>query len=228
MARIFSVLAVLAVLLLAANFVVGLSIGDFNSAAQQYREAFHRYQSVRKNRQASSDEVSLAQRQVEQAESQIKGPRDRKVIHFYLGLASSLLVILVNSISVTYFIGTNRWCKEVVETYQLSPELMRRSEELKRVAFPWAACSMIVVIALAALGGLSDPSTTVSHDHPEWPARFVSWHYVLAMVATTLIAVSFWVQTNRVAANYTVIEAITVEVHRIRLESNLPVEGTAT
>ena len=39
LARIFSVLAVLAVLLLAANFLVGLWVGDFNAAAQDKRAA---------------------------------------------------------------------------------------------------------------------------------------------------------------------------------------------
>ena len=30
-------------------------------------------------------------------------------------------VVLVESVVVTYFIGTSRWCKEVVETYRLDP-----------------------------------------------------------------------------------------------------------
>src|SRR5947209_6745236 len=138
MARIFSVLAIMAVLLMAANFAVGLSIGDFNGAAQQYRAAFRRYEDARRDRGASNDRVSEARQRLEQAELHVRAPRDRKLIHFYLGLASSLLVILVNSITVTYFIGTSRWCKEVAQTYELSPDLVRRSDKLKRTTFPWA------------------------------------------------------------------------------------------
>src|SRR5436305_10372787 len=37
------------------------------------------------------------------------------MIHKMFGLASALCVVLVNSIVVTYFVGTSRWCKEVVE-----------------------------------------------------------------------------------------------------------------
>jgi hypothetical protein len=227
MARIFSVLAVVAVLLMAANFIVGLSIGDFNGAAQKYREAFRRFEDARRDRAASNDRVSEVRQQLEQAELQVRGPRDRKLVHFYLGLASSLLVILVNSITVTYFIGTSRWCKEVAETYQLSPSLVQRSDNLKRRTFPWAAGSMLLVIVLAALGGLADPSTTVSQVHPQWPAQFVTWHYGLAMIALVLVAAAFWVQINRIAANYAVIDEMTAEVRRIRAERNLPVEETA-
>jgi hypothetical protein len=227
MARIFSVLAVVAVLLMAATFAVGLSIGDFNGAARGYREAFRRYEDARRDRAASTDQISDARQQLEQAELAVRGPRDRKLIHFYLGLTSSLLVILVNSITVTYFIGTSRWCKEVAETYQLSPALVQRSDALKRTTFPWAAGSMLLVIVLAALGGLADPSTTVSQVHPQWPAQFVTWHYALAMIATVLIACAFWVQVNRIAANYAVIDEMTAEVRRIRGERNLPIEETA-
>jgi len=224
MARIFSVLAIVAVLLLAANFIVGLSIGDFNCAAHKYREAFRHYEDARRDRAASREQLDEARQQLEQAELHVRGPRDRKLIHFYLGLASSLLVILVNSITVTYFIGTSRWCKEVAETYQLAPSLVQRSDELKRRTFPWAAGSMLLVIVLAALGGLADPSTTVSQVHPQWPAEFVTWHYALAMIALVLVAAAFWVQINRIAANYAVIDEMTAEVRRIRAERNLPIE----
>ena len=84
------------------------------------------------------------------------------------------------------------------------------------------------MIVLAALGGLSDPSTTVSHVHPAWPGWFVSWHYALAMVALVLVGWAFWVQIHRIAANYVVIEEIVAEVRRIRAERNLSVdESTA-
>ena len=35
-------------------------------------------------------------------------------VHTLLGLLISVMGVLVNCLSVTYFIGTGRWCKEVV------------------------------------------------------------------------------------------------------------------
>lgn len=43
-----------------------------------------------------------------------------------MGIATGLLALFVNSVSVTYFIGTSRWCKEVVDTYELETELAKK------------------------------------------------------------------------------------------------------
>ena len=45
-------------------------------------------------------------------------------VHRLSGVAAALAVVLVNSIVVTYFVGTSRWCKEVAETYQLAPSFV--------------------------------------------------------------------------------------------------------
>ena len=42
-------------------------------------------------------------------------------VHRLTGIAAALAVVLVESVIVTYFIGTSRWCKEVIETYSLDP-----------------------------------------------------------------------------------------------------------
>ncbi len=80
-------------------------------------------------------------------------------VHRLLGVAAALVVVLVNSIVVTYFIGTSRWCKEVVETYGLDAQFVRRSLTLKRRTFPWALMSMLVIVGVVALGGAADPAT---------------------------------------------------------------------
>src|SRR3989304_423650 len=59
-------------------------------------------------------------------------------VHRLAGIAAALAVVFVESVIVTYFIGTSRWCQEVVETYQLPAELARQSNRLKRRTFPWA------------------------------------------------------------------------------------------
>ena len=79
-------------------------------------------------------------------------------IHMLLGAGGALVAILVNSITVTYFIGTSRWCKEVCETYRLPPQLAQQSTRLKRSTFPWAVLGILSVIAVVALGAAADPS----------------------------------------------------------------------
>ena len=226
LARIFSVLAVLSLVLLAANFLVGLWIGDFNTPAREYREAFRRYEDLRRSRDASSGDIAQAKQAVQEAEARIAKPRDRKVIHFYLGVASSLLAMLVCSITITYFVGTSRWCREVVETYKLPSELAERSAALKRRTFPWAMMAMLTIIGVAALGGLSDPSTPVSQQNPHLPALMVQWHYLAAIGGMLLVAWSFWVQHLRIAEHYEVIQSILDEVQRVRREKGLPIEAS--
>src|SRR5260221_11436686 len=109
MARIFSVLAILAVLLLAANFFVGLFIGDFNGAAIVKREAYKRLIEIeRKSRllPVEGAEIEAATQQAVAAEAAFVGPRSWMTLHMLLGAAAALVTVLVNSITVTYFIGT--------------------------------------------------------------------------------------------------------------------------
>ena len=56
-------------------------------------------------------------------------------VHRLTGIAAALGVVFVESVVVTYFIGTSRWCKEVTETYRLDPNRVRQSNRLKRRAF---------------------------------------------------------------------------------------------
>ena len=42
-------------------------------------------------------------------------------VHRLSGVLAALVVVLVNSMAVTYFVGTSRWVREVAETYGLSP-----------------------------------------------------------------------------------------------------------
>ena len=79
-------------------------------------------------------------------------------LHMLLGQAAALVAVLVNSITITYFIGTSRWCKEVCETYRLPAELAERSTRLKRSTFPWALAGILAVIVIVGLGAAADPS----------------------------------------------------------------------
>src|SRR5690242_16402093 len=112
MIRIFTTLAITAVLLMATTLCLGLFVGDLHDGTP------------------SADTLRWA------------------FVHRMMGIGSALVVVLVNSIVMTYFIGTSRWCKEVSETYGLDPKYVRRSTELKRSTFPWAFLSMLVVVGV--------------------------------------------------------------------------------
>ncbi|HEY2411499.1 MAG TPA: hypothetical protein VGI40_04625 [Pirellulaceae bacterium] len=220
MARIFSVLAVLAVLLLAANFVVGLTAGDFNAAAKRKQEA--QRQLVEAERQAragrgGADEAGEAKRAAIKADEGFRGPRRMMTIHMLLGAAAAMVTVLVNSITITYFIGTSRWCKEVCETYGLSAELAEQSTRLKRSTFPWALAGIFAVIFVVGLGAAADPSGANFRRSPQ----FVMPHYAAAMIAVVVIVAAFGVQVARIAENYAVIETILAEVGRVRAEKGL-------
>lgn len=246
MVRIFIGLAVLAWLSLVANFAVGLWIGDFNAAAQTYTDALHEYEQVesqsrgaakkndyRENAVATPSapvddpQLKQAHEKMVAASTAYRAPRQRMTLHFYLGVAASILVILVNSVTVTYFVGTSRWCKEVAETYDLPAELQFRSTLIKRQTFPWAAAGMLAMVGLAALGGLSDPSIPLNQAHPGRSAAMVQWHYLAAMAILAFSAITFAVQAMKIGENYAAIQAILAEVQRIRTEKGLPVSEAA-
>ena len=216
MARIFSVLAVLAVLMLAANFAIGLWAGDFNAAAKAKREAQNRLTQVQRNlraaRQRTSPELEEAKAAYLAADAAFEQPRARMTLHMLFGAGGTLLAILVNSITITYFVGTSRWCKEVCETYRLPRALAEESVQLKRRTFPWTLLGILTLILVVGLGAAADPSGA------NWSQAelFVPWHYAAAMAALVIVSFSFWVQITRVAANYGVIERILAEVKRIR------------
>jgi fucose permease len=141
---------------------------------------------------------------------------DLAMVHRLFGIATALVVVLVNSIVMTYFIGTSRWCREVVETYRLEPALVARSAVLKRRAFPWASAAMLVVIGISALGAAADPATQRAGTE-----HWVVPHLVAALAGLLFIAWAFFQQGQRIAEHHGVITEILAHVARIRQERGL-------
>jgi hypothetical protein len=144
-------------------------------------------------------------------------------LHMLLGSASALICVLVSSISITYFIGTSRWCKEVCETYRLGTELAERSTRLKRSTFPWALAGVGAVILVVGLGAAADPSGA------NWrnSSALVIPHYVASIICLVVVAAAFWIQGQRMAENYGVIQQIMTQVHQVRQERDLPTQEHA-
>jgi hypothetical protein len=137
-------------------------------------------------------------------------------VHRLTGIAAALAVVFVESVIVTYFIGTSRWCKEVVDTYGLDRSMIAESNRLKRKTFPWALGGMLAVVGIISLGGAADPATG-RHNTAEW----AQWHLVGAILGVVFIAWTYVAAWNNVFANHFVIQRIVDQVAQIRRDRGL-------
>lgn len=221
---IFRTLALIAIVLLGGNLILGLAIGDYNG---QFAEILRfAKESKEAERQGEAEDPagqggSLAK--LNAAHEAFQPIKLRASFHTLLGMIAALTTVLVSSVSVTYFVGTSRWCKEVVEAYGLDPELAERSNQLKRRSFPLSVVSMVTMMLLVATGGLvASPDT-----FREIAASVVPAHQILAFTATAFVAFAFVQQMRLVGANYTVIQEITDQAQAVkgtRDEAPSPVE----
>ncbi|MEX0792946.1 MAG: hypothetical protein WD045_07390 [Pirellulaceae bacterium] len=215
MTPIFRTLAIIALVLLGANLILGLAIGDYNGQFAEILK-FAR-QSKEAERQSEAEDRagqggSLAE--LNEAHAAFQPINRRANFHTLLGMIAALTTVLVSSVSVTYFVGTSRWCKEVVEAYGLDPELAERSNQLKRRSFPLSVVSMLAMMLLVATGGLvASPDT-----FREVAASVVPAHQILAFTATAFVAFAFVQQMRLVGANYVVIQAITDQAQAMKVK----------
>lgn len=140
-------------------------------------------------------------------------------VHRLTGIAAALGVVFVESIVITYFIGTSRWCKEVTETYRLDPALLRESNNLKRRAFPWAVMGMLAVLGVAMLGAAADPMTGRANTE-----AWANYHLVAAFAGIAFIAWTYYLAGTLIAANQGVIQRMVERVAQIRRDRGLESE----
>jgi len=158
----------------------------------------------------------------------VRNPKDKEAqslatMHRLTGIVAGLTVLLAESVVITYFVGTSRWTKEVVETYRLEAPLVERSAKLKRRTFPIAVIGMLVVVGITALGGAADPGSQLSRNLISGFGDF-SWadiHLVFAVLGIAAIVVGYYLQAQYIAANQQIIQEVMAEVKRIRTERGL-------
>ena len=143
--------------------------------------------------------------------------QDIFLLHFHLGLWTSIGILLVHCIIFTYFLGTGRWVKEVGIAYQLPDDpLPKTTRELKRATFPPALFSMLIAIFTSAAGA---------------GVLFQSWSWHLHAIGAFLtLAINLWafrVEYRNLAANIVVLHAVLVEVDRIRAAQGLETNAEA-
>jgi len=141
-------------------------------------------------------------------------------VHRLSGVLAALVVVLVNSLAVTYFIGTGRWVREVVEAYGLDDSLVQRSRRLKRGAFPFALAGMGAVVAIVALGGAADPASG-RRGTQDW----VTPHLVGGIGLAAAIAWCFQAQVPAIRRQQDLIGDVMEAVRRERVARGLDVEA---
>ncbi|MEI7685013.1 MAG: hypothetical protein WCL32_08305 [Planctomycetota bacterium] len=137
--------------------------------------------------------------------------KDIFLTHFYLGLTTAIVGLLVHCLIFTYFLGTGRWVKEVGIAYKLKDaDLPKTTRELKRRVFPAALYAMLICIVTAAAGA---------------GAQLQAWHWsVHAVLAVFTLLINFWafrVEFACLSENSQVLVAVLDEVDRIRAEMGL-------
>jgi hypothetical protein len=140
-------------------------------------------------------------------------------VHRLSGVLSALMVVLVNSMAVTYFIGTGRWCREVVEAYGLDPAYVEQSRRIKRSAFPFALGGMLAVVAIVALGGAADPASG-RPGTKDW----VTFHLLGGIGLAAAIAWCFMAQIPGIRRQSDLIDALMAEVRKSRHRLGLDVD----
>jgi H+/gluconate symporter-like permease len=137
--------------------------------------------------------------------------KDIFLTHFYFGLATAIVGLLVHCLIFTYFLGTGRWVKEVGIAYKLKDgDLPKTTRELKRRVFPPALYAMLICIATAAAGAGAQLQA--------WPK------YVHATLGVLTLIINFWafrIEFACLAVNARVLNDVLDEVDRIRAAQGL-------
>ena len=111
--------------MLAITVLLGLPV-DLNGQVSQLRSLTEKMDNLKAGLATNEDnlqEVEQVRGMIE--ENRLRFANEKKLgsLHKLMGIATAIMVMLVCSIAVTYFIGTSRWCREVVETYDLNGNL---------------------------------------------------------------------------------------------------------
>lgn len=211
MYRIFGSLSFFAIALLVAASIIGWVGPDYNGLSARYLQAAAAEKSSDMSAALEGDAALLEEWRAAQRHVRV---------HILIGILAMISSVLVQCVGVTYFIGTGRWCKEVVETYRLSPDWVQKANQTKRRSFPWAMFGIAVALASGALGAAADPGT-LNENTQAWVAP----HQWLAVLGTVVIGICLKFQATAIARHQATIEAILADVLEVRKLRGLEIES---
>jgi hypothetical protein len=218
--RIFTSLVILALSFLVFNIVLGLRTGDYNGEFDRVQKPLEEFAAqLRVLGQGSKrDRVAIAKVREQRREllAEIAPMQGRASTHILFGIVTALVNMLVCSISITYFVGSSRWLKEVTLAYEFDTNLLEESIRLKRQTFACALSAMLIIVGISALGAAANPGTLA-----EFTENWVTTHFLSALVGTGLIAASYFVQLGNIRQNYQLIGQMTRRVGDVRRERGL-------
>lgn len=194
MNRIFLTLAVLANLGLAVAAWYGFEIG---------------------NRLVSATAVSESQQPLATDLTAMSDARHAVSMHLLIALAASLVVLMLHSIVLTYFMGTGRWLEETTKAYVLDDRFRSGNIRLKYRVIPGMVACMTLVIVTGAVGAMNDPSVA---NQASWNATL---HFLLATSTVGLNLVISIVEYFAIQENGRLVADVVGVVKRIRRERGL-------
>ena len=213
----------MAFILIAINLMLGLLAGDYNGGSAQLREKVQARELARKDRRTQPAELEKLTADLDAARLEFEPVRKRTAWHRLIGILAALVGILVQCIAVTYFIGTARWCKEVVEAYGFEQDFVGRSASLKRKAFPWSLLGILTLLGIVSLGAAADPATLRSTT-----ADWVVPHFWAAMLGTAVVVYCLIQQADKIHQNNGLVREITDAVTAERQRRGLDTAPAAT
>ncbi|MGB6045146.1 MAG: hypothetical protein WBF93_18465 [Pirellulales bacterium] len=215
--RIFATLAFCVIVLMAVTVVLGLNLQK-NDLVDRVRAADRKIDQLAKSMSdgGSAQELETLRTDRSAALNMLRDEQSSGSVHLLTGVAAVLAIVLVCSIAVTYFIGTSRWCREVVETYSLNDAFIRESQTLKRRSFPWAMIAMLTAVTVSALGARSDPGTGFANS-----AAWVTPHLVAAFLGLAVVSFCFVMLWLRLVDNQLLIHRLMQQVHDVRVARGL-------
>jgi hypothetical protein len=120
---------------LVVNIVLGLQTGDYNGEFQNVKTPLEKIgaemRELKRGGTRDWDAINAKKKQRDELVAQIKPYQDKALLHILFGIVTALVNILVCSISITYFVGSSRWMKEVTMAYSFEPDLVNQANQLK-------------------------------------------------------------------------------------------------
>jgi hypothetical protein len=151
----------------------------------------------------------------DQAASALGAARHAVSMHLLVAVAASLIVLMLHSIVLTYFMGTGRWLEETTKAYALEDQFRAGSIRLKYRVIPGMVACMALVIVTGAVGAQNDPGIA---DQSSWTSTL---HFLLALGTVGLNLAMSVVEYFAIRENGRLVAAVVGEVRRIRRERGL-------